>query len=301
MRSPPGTGKTSTICGLVQLYLSRRSKNIARPGEKEIPKKILLCAPSNAAIDEIAFRLKEGVSGAGHRTEHPRVVRIGSVKAMNLSVRDVSLEHLMDQKLNAHPELQNTKEAGTELARVRAELESVKVQRQQKIDEMGLIQDNAAKTLALEDDIKKLNRTRVMLTHQLDKVKDKQKSDYRTLDATRRRFRNEVLQEADVICSTLSASAYEYLESFDFEVIIIDEAAQAIELSSLIPMKYRCRTCIMVGGKLSIEPRNNCGEGVLTRDNRPPAVAADCQVARGRWVSSRDAARSQELTLVAGM
>ena len=156
----------------------------------------------------------------------------------------------MDQKLNAHPELQNTKEAGTELARVRAELESVKIQRQQKMDEMALIQDNSAKTLALEDDIKKLNRAKAMLTHQLDKVKDKQKSDYRTLDATRRRFRNEVLQEADVICSTLSASAYEYLEPFDFEVVIIDEAAHAIELSSLIPMKYRCRTCLMVGGKL---------------------------------------------------
>ena len=78
--------------------------------------------------------------------------------------------------------------------------------------------------------------------------KDKQKSDYRTLDATRRRFRNEVLQEADVICSTLSASSYEYLESFEFEVVIIDEAAQAIELSTLIPLKFDCKHVVMVGG-----------------------------------------------------
>ena len=167
---------------------------------------------------------------------------------MNLSVREVSLEYLMDQKLNSHPELQNSKEAGTELARVRAELETVKRQRQEKLDEMAAVHDNMAKSLALEEDFKKLNRQKAMLTHQLDKVKDKQKSDYRTLDATRRRFRNEVLQEADIICSTLSASSYEYLEPFEFEVVIIDEAAQAIELSSLIPMKYRCRTCIMVGG-----------------------------------------------------
>ncbi|TFK91118.1 hypothetical protein K466DRAFT_515953 [Polyporus arcularius HHB13444] len=254
IQGPPGTGKTSTICGLVQLYLSRRSRAIGRPGEKETPKKILLCAPSNAAIDEIAFRLKEGVSGAGHRAEHPKVVRIGAVKSMNLSVRDVSLEHLMDQKLNAHPELQNPKDAGTELARVRQELESVKKQRQAKFDEMAAIQNNAAKVIALEEEVKKLNKQKAMLTHQLDKVKDKQKSDYRTLDATRRRFRNEVLQEADVICSTLSASAYEYLEPFDFELVIIDEAAQAIELSSLIPMKYRCRTCIMVGDPQQLPP-----------------------------------------------
>ncbi|KAI0632099.1 SEN1 N terminal-domain-containing protein [Trametes polyzona] len=259
IQGPPGTGKTSTICGLVQLYLSRRPKTSAiihpgRPAERELPKKILLCAPSNAAIDEIAFRLKEGVSGAGHRAEHPKVVRIGALKSMNLSVRDVSMEYLIDQKLNADPGLKNTKEAGTELARVRSELEAVKRQRQEKLDEMAAITDNAAKTLALEEEVKKLNRQKAMLTHQLDKVKDKQKSDYRTLDATRRRFRNEVLQEADVICSTLSASAYEYLEPFDFELVIIDEAAQAIELSSLIPMKYRCRTCIMVGDPQQLPP-----------------------------------------------
>ncbi|KAI0670809.1 SEN1 N terminal-domain-containing protein [Trametes maxima] len=259
IQGPPGTGKTSTICGLVQLYLSRRQKpstviHPGRPAERELPKKILLCAPSNAAIDEIAFRLKEGVSGAGHRSEHPKVVRIGALKSMNLSVRDVSMEHLIDQKLNANPELQNSKEAGTELARVRAELEAVKRHRQQKLDELAAIQDNTAKTLELEEEVKRLNRQKAMLTHQLDKVKDKQKSDYRTLDATRRRFRNEVLQEADVICSTLSASAYEYLEPFDFELVIIDEAAQAIELSSLIPMKYRCRTCIMVGDPQQLPP-----------------------------------------------
>ncbi|EIW59483.1 uncharacterized protein TRAVEDRAFT_71533 [Trametes versicolor FP-101664 SS1] len=259
IQGPPGTGKTSTICGLVQLYLARRPKTSSvihpgRPAERELPKKILLCAPSNAAIDEIAFRLKEGVSGAGHRAEHPKVVRIGALKSMNLSVRDVSMEYLIDQKLNSDPGLKNTKEAGTELSRVRSELEAVKRQRQEKIEELATIQDNASKTLALEEDVKRLNRQKAMLTHQLDKVKDKQKSDYRTLDATRRRFRNEVLQEADVICSTLSASAYEYLESFDFELVIIDEAAQAIELSSLIPMKYRCRTCIMVGDPQQLPP-----------------------------------------------
>jgi len=38
------------------------------------------------------------------------------------------------------------------------------------------------------------------------------------------------------------------LEQLDFEIIVIDEAAQAIELSSLIPLRYHCRSCIMVGG-----------------------------------------------------
>ena len=32
-----------------------------------------------------------------------------------------------------------------------------------------------------------------------------------------------------------------------FETVIIDEAAQAVELSTLIPLKYGCKRCILVG------------------------------------------------------
>lgn len=255
--SPPGTGKTSTICGLVHAFLSNRPKPVTTihagrttgPADRAPVKKVLLCAPSNAAIDEIAHRLKEGISGAGRRMVSPKVVRIGNVNSMNVSVRDISLEQLIEQKLNADPALgSSTKDSGSEIVRLRAEIESVKKLRQQKIEEITNVHDNTARTIALEEDIKRLNKQRVMLTHQFDKLKDQQKSDSRTMDATRRKFRTEVLMEADVICSTLSGAAYEYLEQFDFELIIIDEAAQAIELSSLIPLKYRCGRCVLVGG-----------------------------------------------------
>lgn len=254
---PPGTGKTSTICGLVHAFLSKRPKpgtqiHTNRAGglaDKEPVKKILLCAPSNAAIDEIAFRLKEGVSGAGRQVNAPKVVRLGNVKAMNASVRDASLEYLIEQKMNANPQLNNPKDSGSEITRLRAELENLKKTRQQKFDELSQVHDNTAKTFALEEEVKKLNKAKGALTHQIDKLRDQQKSDSRTMDATRRRFRSEVLQDADVICSTLSGSAYEYLEQLDFELVVIDEAAQAIELSSLIPLKYNCKHCVMVGGK----------------------------------------------------
>jgi senataxin len=37
-------------------------------------------------------------------------------------------------------------------------------------------------------------------------------------------------------------------------MIIIDEAAQAIELSSLIPLKYDVTRCVMVGGAVISRP-----------------------------------------------
>jgi senataxin len=74
------------------------------------------------------------------------------------------------------------------------------------------------------------------------------------LDAVRRKFRMDVLAEADVICSTLSGSGHEILEALEFGMIIIDEAAQAIELSSLIPLKYDVTRCVMVGGAIISRP-----------------------------------------------
>lgn len=35
--------------------------------------------------------------------------------------------------------------------------------------------------------------------------------------------------------------------SFGFETVIIDEAAQAVELSTLISLKYGCKRAILVG------------------------------------------------------
>lgn len=204
--------------------------------------------------------------GSGKQGVSPKVVRVGHESSVNISVKDISLDFLVDQKLNSDPDInQAPKEASNEIGVIRKELDSVKKQRQDKQEELSQVQNNTARTMAIQDEIKKLNQRRMALTQQFDRLKDKQKSDYRTLDATRRKCRKEILQEADVICGTLSVSGTEnlQLEQFDFEMVIIDEAAQAIELSSLIPLKYKCRRCIMVGGKqCSRYPKNvshGCG------------------------------------------
>jgi len=216
-----------------------------------VAKKILLCAPSNAAIDEIANRLKEGVSGAGRRSVIPKVVRVGTDRAINVSVKDISLDNLVDQKLNSSQSARGgSKDSASEIALLRSELETVRQLRQQKQTELMALHDNAAKAASLDEEIKRLNYRRVTIIQKLDRLRDQQKSDNRTLDAVRRKFRMEVLAEADVICSTLSGSGHDILEALEFDMIIIDEAAQAIEISSLIPLKYNVARCVMVGGAI---------------------------------------------------
>jgi hypothetical protein len=67
-------------------------------------------------------------------------------------------------------------------------------------------------------------------------------------------IRKQILDQADVVCSTLSgAGSQPMLEvvlrmtGFKFDAVIIDEAAQAVEPSSLIPFKYNPQAVVLVG------------------------------------------------------
>ncbi|KAK2465188.1 hypothetical protein APHAL10511_002542 [Amanita phalloides] len=261
IQGPPGTGKTSTICGLVAVFLSKRARpatavhvgKSSAPADKGFSAKILICAPSNAAIDEIAYRIKEGYRGSRRRPDNAKVVRIGTDRAINVSVKDISLDALVEQKLNGSASAAKEKNLGDEVITLRESLESVKEMRKQKLAMLTNLQDDV-RHQALEAELKILNSQRIDLTQRLDRIKDQQKSESRTLDAVRRKTRLAVLQEADVICSTLSGAGHETLDRFEFETIVIDEAAQAIELSSLIPLKYKCNRCILVGDPQQLPP-----------------------------------------------
>ncbi|KAF5369282.1 hypothetical protein D9758_002689 [Tetrapyrgos nigripes] len=247
IQGPPGTGKTSTICSLVSASLAAHSQSI----EKAAQLQILICAPSNAAIDEIVHRLKDG-KYSGKQGASLKVVRIGAERAIGINVRDASLDYLVDQKLEGVEGKPD--DSGKELASLRQSLDSVRRTREEKIKEANEIHDNIVRKQALEDEIRRLTTQRMQLTQQIDRLKDKQKSDSRTLDAIRRKARMEILQDADVICSTLSGSGHEVLKDFAFDMVIVDEAAQAIELSSLIPLKFPCKRCIMVGDPQQLPP-----------------------------------------------
>jgi senataxin len=247
IQGPPGTGKTKTILGLVGAFISNRGR---RPNQhSQAPEKILLCAPSNAAVDEVAKRLKEGVFDSNGNKIVPKVVRIGAGSSINVSVADVFLDNLVEKQLAGATGQTIAGDAQNNINTARSSLVALKAQREEKKAEKANALTNTALMIKLGGEISMLTSQINDLGDRLDRERDRLTQSNRAMESQKRKVRAEILADADVICATLSGSGHDYLANIDFETVIIDEAAQSVEISSLIPLKYNCQRCIMVGGK----------------------------------------------------
>jgi len=88
---------------------------------------------------------------------------------------------------------------------------------------------------------------------ELFRAKKKRWECSRALDAERAKLRIAIIRDAQIVLATLSGSASGHLSdavvstSFGFGTVIVDEAGQAVEPSTLIPLRYGCSNLILVG------------------------------------------------------
>ncbi|KAI8461259.1 SEN1 N terminal-domain-containing protein [Phakopsora pachyrhizi] len=260
IQGPPGTGKTSTIVGLVGAFIaSRPAVNKPSGGAASITKKILLCAPSNAAVDEVAKRLKEGVRGSQGELIIPKLVRIGADSKVNISVKDIFIDVLVE---NMGRDMEPQKDSETLLDTtgliqdLRQQIQELRLTRNSKQDQFGSLSSGSPQFLELNEELTQIKRKIHQLSQKLDEARDQQSASKRSLDAATRKLRMQILQDADVVCSTLSGSGHDYMSQlpFDFETVVVDEACQCVEPALLIPLRYNASQCIMVGDPLQLPP-----------------------------------------------
>ncbi|XP_034220358.1 probable helicase MAGATAMA 3 isoform X9 [Prunus dulcis] len=142
--------------------------------------RVLVCAPSNSALDEIVLRvLNSGVRDESDRSYNPKIVRIG-LKAHH-SVQAVSMDDMVERKKGS----------------------------------MGGSKDR---------------------------------------DGGADRFRAEILEEAVIVFSTLSFSGSPLFSKYNrgFDVVIIDEAAQAVEPAILVPLTNGCKQVFLIGDPVQL-------------------------------------------------
>ncbi|KAI1379674.1 SEN1 N terminal-domain-containing protein [Hypoxylon crocopeplum] len=266
VQGPPGTGKTKTIVAMVGALLtgnfsSTTGTAIRGPGgsssvsSKGMAKKLLVCAPSNAAVDELVLRLKNGVKSSTGSFHKINVLRLGRSDAINAAVKDVTLDELVKARVEGIANQNNGpssrelmhKEAGQiklELADLRPRLEAARV--------VG----DRTETNQLQRRFDELKHRRDQIGKKIDADKDSGNTAARESEIRRRQIQQEILDSAQVLCATLSGSGHEMFKNLqvEFETVIIDEAAQCVELSALIPLKYGCSKCILVGDPKQLPP-----------------------------------------------
>lgn len=267
IQGPPGSGKTKTIVALVGALLTNsfdvKGVTISRPGDvgnfkpatrTTTSKKLLVCAPSNAAVDELVMRFKEGVKTLHGKNEKLSVIRLGRSDAINAKVLDVTLDELVSAKIKQS----SRKDAGErDLQKIYMEHKAADTafkETRSKIDQCRAQGQPVAPELEREFDLLKKKKTQ--LSQEIDTARDKNHSAARNAELTRRRIQQGIIDGAHVICATLSGSGHDMFQnlSIEFETVIIDEAAQSIELSALIPLKYGCSRCILVGDPKQLPP-----------------------------------------------
>ncbi|KAM6480170.1 SEN1 N terminal-domain-containing protein [Trichoderma sp. SZMC 28011] len=272
IQGPPGTGKTKTIVAMVGSLLSDQLAQAPlaatgvplgvpmRPtgipaGNQARPKKLLVCAPSNAAVDELVLRLKSGIKTVNGKTRNINVLRLGRSEAINAAVKDVTLDELVKARLEGDTTKDKAKADRDKLHEEAAELKEQIAQLRPRLDE-SRTQDDRSLYNSLSRQFDELKRKQMQIGKQIDANKDSGNSIAREMELRRRQIQQEILNSAHVLCATLSGSGHEMFRNLDveFETVIIDEAAQCVELSALIPLKYGCCKCILVGDPKQLPP-----------------------------------------------
>ncbi|XP_061867383.1 probable helicase senataxin isoform X3 [Colius striatus] len=252
IHGPPGTGKSKTIVGLLSRVLrenTRNEKTTKRTHSKIKPNRFLVCAPSNAAVDElmkkiiVAFKEKcqnkqEPLGNCGDIT----LVRLGAEKAINSEVRGFSLDKQVEHRMKRKP------------GDCDQDIEKRKAALDQKLDmlsrQRAMHRFEKRESQMLDDEIGRLSRERQQLASQLKEVRGHSQ-----------KVQADIILESDIICCTLSTSGGGLLESAfsrqgldPFSCVIVDEAGQSCEVETLIPLIHRCNKLVLVGDPKQLPP-----------------------------------------------
>lgn len=263
LQGPPGTGKTHTLIGVVSgiyHYIKTESTNCR--------KHILICAPSNYAVDEIILRIiHRGIFDQAGARVVPKVVRLGVTdKSKSDDIKRVTAEFLAEKEVRKQrgkaappPGLQvasRSPQNGKLLSELRNELEDIDEQLRFLV-ESG--KGDSTDYLAMYEKRGK------MVNLIIDK-KTQTKEEKEIYEAAM----EKVLNEAEIICCTLNSSGSDKLDRYyhNIEAIIVDEAAQCTEPSNIIPLRFKANKLILIGDPKQLPATTFNEQNSATKYNR---------------------------------
>ncbi|XP_056668594.1 probable helicase senataxin isoform X2 [Monodelphis domestica] len=253
IHGPPGTGKSKTIVGLLYRILTEKPKrgdSDENLNAKIKRNRVLVCAPSNAAVDELMKKIILEFKEKCQDKKNPlgncgdiNLVRLGPEKSINNEVLKFSLDsqvnHRMKKDLPSHiQEMHERKE--------HLDVKLDKLSRQRALDRC----EKGQKRSNLDEEIARISKERQQLASKLKEVRGRPQE-----------TQSSIILESHIICCTLSTSGGLLLESafrrqgcVPFSCVIVDEAGQSCEIETLTPFIHRCNKLILVGDPKQLPP-----------------------------------------------
>nr|XP_034188053.1 helicase sen1-like isoform X1 [Osmia lignaria] len=244
IQGPPGTGKSKVIVNIVTQVLYGNNRYVNNKSSL----KILVCAPSNAAIDEIVLRLLEIRSNIKHKAKIKpfKMVRIGRAETMNATVKDISVTELARRDIEKQMASSNNITPDS--------VENEKLHLESKMNALKSQLTTSRNMDQTHREYIKMKLGDMAAKYELLKncrpLNNRNEREYIRLQ---RAAENRILEHADIITCTLSSCYTNQMESIfggnkkKISVCIVDEATQSCEAETLIPLMLGINVLVLVG------------------------------------------------------
>lgn len=197
IHGPPGTGKTTTLVAAIAELVKEN-------------KKVLVCAPSNAAVDFLTLKLAE---------KSLKTVRVGNLSKIDTELFSLTLEQMIQRE---------------------KEYKSIKEDKRRALEFRKMAQKYKRSFGPSEREQRKM-----LYSEARDLIKNARDTENYLID--------KVIEQAQVITTTLIGSTHYSIRDRKFDVVVIDEAGQGLESGCWVPI-LKGDKVVMAGDPLQLPP-----------------------------------------------